>query len=426
MKKGFTLIELLAVIVILAIIALIATPIIINIINDSREESTKRSAELYMSAVEQGLVRKNMKESFFPTMCQVESDGNLLCGTEKVEVDVDRSFPTSGTIMFEDGKIVSYANLYINNRYVRKTQLSSDVILSKTPSKVLSNTCVAATATTVTTGNIPQGNYANGDEYICEVKDGVLYHFFVISKDGNNINLIMDRNVASDGFAATKDNLSRVAWISKEDYDAKNAEEAAAGTSDGVEEVASTYCSNNSNVMAEEGAITAINALKLYVSTWDNINNKIYSMSVDPYSSINPGEVFVPDPEAQSNELQKAIWTPYTLNQTMKARLMTVAEALENGCRHEINTTNADGSVTKTNVDSCPRYLTNYLQHKEGWVKGEKVVNINNIRGYWLLNGGACLGYIIHDNGSLNSKYTTANNHSGIRPVITLETSKLG
>ena len=38
MKKGvmgFTLIELLAVIVILAIIALIATPIVINIINDS-------------------------------------------------------------------------------------------------------------------------------------------------------------------------------------------------------------------------------------------------------------------------------------------------------------------------------------------------------------------------------------------------------
>ena len=36
MNKGFTLIELLAVIVILAIIALIATPIIINIIEDSK------------------------------------------------------------------------------------------------------------------------------------------------------------------------------------------------------------------------------------------------------------------------------------------------------------------------------------------------------------------------------------------------------
>ena len=39
MKKGFTLIELLAVIVILAIIAVIATPIVLNII-----ENTKMSA----------------------------------------------------------------------------------------------------------------------------------------------------------------------------------------------------------------------------------------------------------------------------------------------------------------------------------------------------------------------------------------------
>ena len=42
-KNGFTLIELLAVIVILAIIALIATPIILGIINDAREESNERS-----------------------------------------------------------------------------------------------------------------------------------------------------------------------------------------------------------------------------------------------------------------------------------------------------------------------------------------------------------------------------------------------
>ena len=43
MKKGFTLIELLAVIVILAIIALIATPIVIDIINDTKLGSVKPS-----------------------------------------------------------------------------------------------------------------------------------------------------------------------------------------------------------------------------------------------------------------------------------------------------------------------------------------------------------------------------------------------
>ena len=42
MKKGFTLIELLAVITILAIISLVAVPIVINIIEDSKETHDKR------------------------------------------------------------------------------------------------------------------------------------------------------------------------------------------------------------------------------------------------------------------------------------------------------------------------------------------------------------------------------------------------
>ena len=56
-KKGFTLIELLAVIVILAIIALIATPIIMNIIRDSKENANKRSIDNYAKAVENAIVK---------------------------------------------------------------------------------------------------------------------------------------------------------------------------------------------------------------------------------------------------------------------------------------------------------------------------------------------------------------------------------
>ena len=44
-SKGFTLIELLAVIVILAIIALIATPIVLDIIKDSKVSAKERSIE---------------------------------------------------------------------------------------------------------------------------------------------------------------------------------------------------------------------------------------------------------------------------------------------------------------------------------------------------------------------------------------------
>ena len=276
-EKGFTLIELLAVIVILAIIALIATPVILNIISDAREESTERSAELYMSAVELAVAKENMYGRFNPSICTVKEDGNLLCGSKTLNIEVNGDAPTSGTIIFETGKVSSYKNLKFKKKYVTKEENGTKVEIETEPSKALETTCVPAKGTSVSTGNAPAGAYANGDEYICEVKDGVLYNFFVIGKNADGtVNLIMDRNVGTDGLEATSENLSQTAWCSKADYDAKNAEEKASGTSDGVDEYSYSvnHCPNASNVMVEEGAITALKALNLYVSTWDNINNK--------------------------------------------------------------------------------------------------------------------------------------------------------
>ena len=49
-KRGFTLIELLAVIIILAIVALIATPMILDVINDSRKSAAKSQTALVLDA----------------------------------------------------------------------------------------------------------------------------------------------------------------------------------------------------------------------------------------------------------------------------------------------------------------------------------------------------------------------------------------
>ena len=108
-NKGFTLIELLAVIVVLAIIALIATPIVINIIGSTKESADDRSAELYLHAVEQAVASKNLSEKFSPNTCEIQSDGNLKCdGDTLLEVQVENTRPTSGTITFERGKISDY------------------------------------------------------------------------------------------------------------------------------------------------------------------------------------------------------------------------------------------------------------------------------------------------------------------------------
>ena len=109
MRKGFTLIELLAVIVILAIIALIATPIVLSIINDSKRTATIQSAEFYLDATVNAIMKENIKVSgeFNPTTCAVNEEGNISCdeSEETLVVEVEGEKPTSGEITFDNGNI---------------------------------------------------------------------------------------------------------------------------------------------------------------------------------------------------------------------------------------------------------------------------------------------------------------------------------
>ena len=77
-NKGFTLIELLAVIVILAIIALIATPIVLGIIEDSRNSSNEISAGYIVESVEKAYsMAFALNQGAIPTLEQVKEQFNM-------------------------------------------------------------------------------------------------------------------------------------------------------------------------------------------------------------------------------------------------------------------------------------------------------------------------------------------------------------
>ena len=97
MKKGFTLVELLAVIIILAVIALISTPIVLDVVDSSKEQGRLRSVEGLLNAAELYAAEAMLDDS-------KSLEGNLL---DAVEVRVEGQKPESGEIKYdkETGKI---------------------------------------------------------------------------------------------------------------------------------------------------------------------------------------------------------------------------------------------------------------------------------------------------------------------------------
>ena len=95
-KKGFTLVELLAVIVILAIIALIATPLILNVIENSKKGAFKTSVIGIMESAE-------LYKVLNPNDSTADSDiifrcNGTSCKNGDKELSIKGSIPVAGTV----------------------------------------------------------------------------------------------------------------------------------------------------------------------------------------------------------------------------------------------------------------------------------------------------------------------------------------
>ena len=84
-KKAFTLIELIAVLVILAILALIVTPIVLNIVKNTKKSADKRSIDAYGKSIENAIADYFMDNSKKPNDI---SDLNINYSGNKVDCGI--------------------------------------------------------------------------------------------------------------------------------------------------------------------------------------------------------------------------------------------------------------------------------------------------------------------------------------------------
>lgn len=378
MHKGFTLIELLAVIVILAVIALITVPIVLNMIEDAKENSALRAADFYLDAVEYAIIKQNMQsiKSFTPEKCIINNDGDAICDGVFLKIEVDGSKPTLGTIVFDSGKIVDVS---LN---IQDTQVVIDINNSLSTHKT-AKICMAVTEDTKTTGNVPQGKFNIGDEYKCKVKNGTIYTFFILSVDDDKVNLILDRNINSDGTLATtriikteqSNNIYNITpWISLEDYvEAGNLE--------------SSYSSNSN----KKGPLTIVKFLNSATSEWTSIPNLNEKHEDSVYGSI---------------ELIGRARIPY----------LSEIIASEVGCELI-----ADGIR-----ETCPFWLSNYSKDNSFYNLPGRAI-IDDINGYWLMDSknGYNAYYVIAGSGVYSPISSSTNEKIGVRPVITISKNNM-
>ena len=365
MKKGFTLIELLAVIVILAIIALIATPIILGIINDAREESNERSVELYASAVRNGIAAY-----------QLRTGNEVLPGTYNetnklpFEVEYDGKVDCASVIISEDGK-VSLEGCTVNGG----TKEYSYGLQQEEIGKL----CTLASDSEVTGTSV-------GAKYNCKVDPNKPeYTFYVLNTDQDDVNLIMDSNIRTGGEAIKESkptDTGIVYWISNKDFLDQGGEVTDSMLNDGF------MCQNYGIcVDATYGPITAMNYLEIATSNWTNLNKR----TVSTYTTID--------------EFNQTLVGTHNLKKTYSAyaRMPYYSEVVATGCAYY------DGS-------GCPSWMTNYLSYESG------------VYAYWLLSytnvdvdGGYLVSYadgLAAYGGGIGEKY-------GVRPVITISTNDI-
>lgn len=350
MKKGFTLIELLAVIIILAIIALIATPIILNIIVDSKEEANKRSIDNYAKAIENSIVKYQLSgKKFSNGYYKSSEDGKLITlYREDVEDQISLNIEYEGNpvkcdiIKFNKDNTLHLNKCKVNGEFIDYEYGTTDYI------------CVASKKlTTPGVGYIkdPKDPYKLGTEYICKVNAEQQHTFYVLGVEGDKINLIMDRNILNTGEGTTSDNVNssndygHTPWLSSNDYKIANI--------DGTE------CLTHS--CSDEGPITAMNYLYESTKNWTNIPNINFQYDDEngTYGGIYTSGNITSIKNSNNN-------VTHSYN-NLKARMPRMKELGETGCVSNF-------------LGKCPEWLINALREDSFYNKKE---NIKGVEGYW-------------------------------------------
>ena len=480
MKKGFTLIELLAVIVILAIIALIAIPIVIHIINDTKNSSEKESIKLYLDTVTKAIAKQNLKSKYEPEKCTIQDSGDLICeknnedliveGTNKIlKIEMKGEKPTDGTIEFNNGKITLGLNILYNGLYYQlsngtisngskeKTDILTGVLTRiQTSASNYTGTCEIQNATTIVCNSVTKTLQQSGHkvtEGVITFNNGEITSYKNLKMDGKYYHNKNGEKSETDTkqYVCTRvsdsDNSNSITKGDK--YTCKVKSDMATPytfyvltdpadgqvnlimdrniCNDGSITYTSTnnYCRYKWYSAAQNntyGPTTVMAELYAGTKDWDNVSDMIMNYTDENNgTATNKGYTSIITNNGVTTITGKPTsntTTVGTASKPLKARLPKQSEVMGAGCT--------------TSNGSCPTWL---MENMTYWNGANDKYSMNNnseayqkqIYGYWLLSSDSVNSAYARFVGFYGrvGNYYTAYGIYGARPVITVPISDL-
>ena len=378
MKRGFTLIELLAVITVLGLILLIIIPKVTSMLKQSNKTTKEESVEMYGRAVDEAIATYFVK------------------------------YPDEDTVtlqQLENEHMVKYkgpnVSCQVSHIARRKAHLEKCIVNGE-----LINYIYGSYATLISDAD-NDGEISRGDKYSYEVNDKDEFNFYVLSVEEGTVNLIMDRNICTNGEPATKENTCLIAW-----YD------------DGDNPV------NYTNDTNEFGPVTAMEGMYNATKNWTNVPDMNLDYSDEGHianSSIGYGKIETTEAgikitkkdeitEVTRSDNQTPV-IPYETNKPLKARLPKIEEVYNTG---------TDATHCHNSSGSCPSWLTNGLTQYSSYYQNNE--HISEIYGYWTLSsnpGNSDSARRVYCSGYVGNDFTSIDGSNGVRPVITVSMSDL-
>ena len=345
-KRGFTLIELLAVIVVLAIIALIATPIVMNTIKNAKKGSAERGADNYIKQVETAIATSKLDgKDVADGTYTIDQDGNLT-GTGlpdgKLTIEMNGEKPKSGSIVIKNGQVTTDSSMTIG-----------DYTVSYNPTtKKYEATEKGNTVTKLCTkkDGVDLNNLTYGNEFTCELGDNDTKTFYVLETSGDNVSLIMNANIDSNGKAITSSDATDkgyVAWITDEDW-----AKAGGVVTDEMKNDEGPCQWSHICLTIEYGPITAKSYLLASTASWTKLNQSQITLPTAYQIATAAGKNF--DNDTEVSELPTWLYDYIKTNASLPERYWTSTTYASNSKYHDYEAwfVHLNGGIARGSINS--------------------------------------------------------------------------